>query len=176
MEDFTNTTGQPMNQPPYRGQQSGSTLGIAALITAIITFVLAVIPCVGLIALIPGIIAIVLASVGLSQASRNDSPKGVLLAGLIIAIIATMISFSQVFVAGKIAQNADKWPNKIEEIMNDVETEVKNNLEDVNVSIKIDANGDSVEIKAKTDKQDKVQKLEDLEKSNAPANDSLGKK
>ncbi len=40
---------------------SGQNLGIAALITAIITFVLAVIPCVGLIAIIPGIIAIVLA-------------------------------------------------------------------------------------------------------------------
>ena len=51
---------------------SGQNLGIAALITAIITFVLAVIPCVGIIAIIPGIIAIVLASVGLSQASRNQ--------------------------------------------------------------------------------------------------------
>ena len=37
---------------------SGQNLGIAALITAVITFVLAVIPCVGLIAIIPGIIAI----------------------------------------------------------------------------------------------------------------------
>ena len=37
---------------------TGQNLGIAALITAIITFVLAVIPCVGLIAIIPGIIAI----------------------------------------------------------------------------------------------------------------------
>ncbi len=52
-------------------KNTGSNLGIAALITAIITFVLAVIPCVGIIAIIPGIIAIVLASVGLSQASRK---------------------------------------------------------------------------------------------------------
>ena len=37
---------------------SGQNLGIAALITGIITFVLAVIPCVGIIAIIPGIIAI----------------------------------------------------------------------------------------------------------------------
>ncbi len=82
--------------------KSGQNLGIAALITAIITFVLAVIPCVGLIAIIPGIIAIVLASVGLSQAARNDSPRGVIIAGLIIAIVASLISFSQIFVAGKI--------------------------------------------------------------------------
>ena len=85
--------------------KTGSNLGIAALITAIITFVLAVIPCVGLIAIIPGIIAIVLASVGLSQAARNSSPRGVLVAGLIIAIIASLISVSQVFVASKIAKN-----------------------------------------------------------------------
>ena len=45
-------------------KNSGQTLGIAALITAIITFVIAVIPCIGLVAIIPGIIAIVLASVG----------------------------------------------------------------------------------------------------------------
>ena len=81
--------------------KSGSNLGIAALITAIITFVLAVIPCVGLIAIIPGIIAIVLASVGLSQAARNNSPRGILIAGLIIGIIASLISVSQVFVATK---------------------------------------------------------------------------
>jgi uncharacterized membrane protein len=100
---------------------TGQNLGIAALITAVITFVLAVIPCVGLIAIIPGIIAIILATVGLSQAARHSSPRGVLLAGLIIAIIASMISFSQIFVAGKIAQKANGWPKNIENIINDVQ-------------------------------------------------------
>src|SRR5664280_2577314 len=99
---------------------SGQNLGIAALITAVITFVLAVIPCVGLIAIIPGIIAIVLATVGLSQASRNSSHRGMLIAGLIIGILASLISVSQVFVAGKIARNAGKWPGDIHNIINDV--------------------------------------------------------
>ena len=116
--------------------KSGSNLGIAALITAIITFVLAVIPCVGLIAIIPGIIAIVLASVGLSQAARNNSPRGILVAGLIIGIIASMISVSQVFVASKIAKNTDKWPGDIQNIINDVQDNVVKDLEDANISIK----------------------------------------
>jgi membrane protein DedA with SNARE-associated domain len=103
---------------------SGQNLGIAALITAVITFVLAVIPCVGLIAIIPGIIAIILAGVGLSHAARNNSPRGVLIAGLIIAVIASMISFSQIFVVGKIAQKADKWPNGLNNIINDVQDNV----------------------------------------------------
>jgi len=154
---------------------TGQNLGIAALITAIITFVLAVIPCVGLIAIIPGIIAIILASVGLSQASRNDSPKGVLIAGLIIGIIATMISFSQIFVAGKIAQHAGKWPGDIQNVINDVQDNVMKNLEDANVSIKVESNGDKVEITTSPKKEDMEQKLEDLEGGNKQKKDTLQK-
>jgi len=161
MEDVKNNTGQ--------------NLGIAALITAIITFVLAVIPCVGLIAIIPGIIAVILASVGLSQASRGDAPKGVLIAGLIIAIIASMISVSQVFVARKIARNADKWPNEIQNIVKDVQDNVVKDLEDANISIKIESNGDKVEINANTKNTDREQKLEELEGVTTQKRDTLQK-
>ena len=162
MEDVQNNTGQ--------------NLGIAALITAIITFVLAVIPCVGLIAIIPGIIAIILASVGLSQAARNNSPRGVLIAGLIIAIIASLISFSQVFVAGKIIHNSDKWPNDIQNIINDIQDNVVKDLEDANISIKVESNGEKVEINTSSGKKDLEQKLEDLESGNTQKNDTLQKK
>ena len=161
MEDIKNTTGQ--------------NLGIAALITAIVTFVLSVIPCVGLIAVVPGIIAIILASVGLSQASRTNSPKGLLVAGLIIGIIASMISVSQVFVARKIAQQADKWPNEIQNIVKDVQEDVLKDLEDANVSIKIESNGDKVEINASKDNTDKEKKLEELEGVNTQKDDTLQK-
>ena len=155
--------------------KSGQNLGIAALITGVITFVLAVIPCVGLIAIIPGIIAIVLAVVGLSQASRDNSPRGVLLAGLIIAIVASMISFSQIFVAGKIARNADKWPNNIQNIINDVQDKVDKEIKDANVSIKVESNGNSVEINTSADKKDNEKKLEDLEGTNSTKSDTIQK-
>lgn len=140
---------------------SGQNLGIAALITAIITFVLAVIPCIGVIAIIPGIIAIILASVGLSQASKRDAPKGVLVAGLIIGIIATLISFSQIFIAGKFANSADKWPDQIQNIFDDVQDNVIKELEDANVNIKIESNGETIEIN--TNRKDQVKVLEELE-------------
>jgi hypothetical protein len=155
---------------------SGQNLGIAALITAIITFVLAVIPCVGLIAIIPGIIAIILASVGLSQANRNNSPHGVAVAGLIIAIIASMISFSQIFVAGKIAQKADKWPNNIQNIINDVQDNVTKDIQDNNVSIKVESGDDKVEINTNTNKKDKEKTLEELEGGDKAVTDSLNRK
>jgi hypothetical protein len=159
---------------------SGQNLGIAALIIGIITFVLAVIPCVGLIAIVPGIIAIILASVGLSQASRNNSARGVLLAGLIIGVIAVLISFGQIFVAGKIFEKANKsgkWPGDIESVINDVKSNVMKDLEDAKVSIKIESNGDSVVINASSSVKKKQQEkeLEDLESGKKTNNDTVKK-
>ena len=154
---------------------TGQNLGIAALVTAIITFVLAVIPCVGLIAIIPGIIAIILASVGLSQANRNNSPRGVPLAGLIIAVIASMISFSQIFVAGKIAQKAGNWPGNIHNIINDVHDNVTKEIEDANVSIKVESNGEKMGINTNANKKEQEKTLEDLEGGNTQKHDTIQK-
>jgi hypothetical protein len=127
--------------------------------------------------MIPGIIAIVLASVGLSQASRKDSPRGVLIAGLIIAVVATLISFSQIFVAGRIGDKFEnKWGKDIENVINDVQENVMNELEDVNVNIKVQSNGDSVEINTNANKTNRHQELEELEKANTGSNDTLDKK
>ena len=143
-------------------------------LTAIITFVLAVIPCVGMIAIIPGIISIVLASIGLSQAQRNESPRGVVMAGLIIGVVATMISFSQYFVTGKLAKNIEKgkWTEKIQEVVDDVEDNVIRDLEDANVSIRIDDGEDKVEINVVSGDSDREKILEELEKVNEQVNDS----
>lgn len=149
---------------------TGQNLGVAALITAIVTFVLAVIPCIGLIALIPGIIAIILAIVGLSQAARNNSPRGLLIAGLIIGVIATMISFSQVFIAGKIANNVDHWPNDIQKIVEEVQDNVIRDLEDNNVNIKIESDGEIIEINAT--RKDKEKLLEGLEEADTVKDDT----
>jgi hypothetical protein len=155
---------------------SNQNLGIAALITAIITFVLAVVPCVGVVAIIPGIIAIVLATVGLSHTARNNAPRGLLIAGLIIGIIAALIAFSQLFVARKIAHKFDKLPNEVQNVINDVRDNVVKELKDADISIKVESNGEKVKIDASSAKQDKEKQLEELEKVNTQTNDSLKKK
>jgi phosphate/sulfate permease len=155
--------------------KSGQNLGVAALITGIITFVLAVIPCVGIIAIIPGIIAIVLASVGLSQANRTEAPRGVLIAGLVIGIIAIMIASSQIFVVGRIANHAERWPRDIQSVFDDVKKDVTKSIEKGSVSIKIESNGDKVEINASSNQDDRVKQLENLESGKKEANDTLKK-
>jgi len=129
-----------------------------------------------LIAMIPGIIAIVLASVGLSQASRNNTPRGLLIAGLIIAAVATMISFSQVFVVGRISDKfKNKWGSDIENVINDVQENVLNELEDANVSIKVESNGEKVEINTSVNKKNREQQLEELEGADSVRKDTLVK-
>ena len=165
MEDFTNNTGQAREQLPGQAPRpAGQTLGIAALITAIVTFVIAVIPCVGLIAVIPGIIAIVLASVGLSQAARNDSPRGILLAGLIIGVVATLISMSQIMVAGKLGDKFDKqWGGEIENVFKDVQEDVLDGLEVAKIDIRVENGDDSVHIQVGSGRDDRRRQPEELE-------------
>lgn len=177
MEDFTNNTGQPREQlPGQTPRPAGQTLGVAALVTAIVTFVIAVIPCVGLIAVIPGIIAVVLASVGLSQASKNSSPRGVLLAGLIIGIVAILISMSQIMVVGKIGDKFDKkWGGDIENVIKDVQKGVLDGLDDANVDIRIENGDDSVHIQVGGGREDRRRQLEELEEGNTVTHDTVDK-
>jgi mannose/fructose/N-acetylgalactosamine-specific phosphotransferase system component IID len=178
MEDFTNNpvqnTGKPSGPQP---KPAGQNLGIAALITAIVTFVLAVIPCVGLIAIIPAIIAIVLSAVGLSQASRSGAPRGVIIAALVIGVVAFIISVSQIFVAGKIGDKFDKeFGGKIENVINDVQENVLDELEDANVNIKVESGDENVEISTGANKNNRVKELEELEKADTLKNDTVSTK
>ncbi len=92
---------------------------------------------------------------------------------VLFAVLASLISISQVFVAGKIAKNADKWPNEIQNVINDVQDNVIKELEENNVNIKIESNGETVEINASSLKKDKEQKLEDLEAGSTQKDDTV---
>ena len=139
-------------------KQSG--VGVGALVTAIIAFLLAVIPCIGLIAIIPAVIAIVLAIIGLSRPQGN---QGMLVGGLVVGIIALMISVSQSFVLGKIANKSGNWATDIEKAIRDVTDDLEKEFGDNEVTIKINSNNDSVEIKASTKRGDLEDRLQELE-------------
>lgn len=138
----------------------GTGLGIGALVTGIIAFLMAVIPCVGIVAIVPAIIAVVLGIVGLSRARNNN---GMLVGGLVIGIIALMISASQIFIVSKVADHSGSWATEIEKAVKEIGTDIESDFNDNNVTIKINSNGDSVEIKASTHRTDLEKKLDELE-------------
>ncbi len=139
-------------------RQSG--VGVGALVTAIIAFLLAVIPCIGLVAVIPAVIAIVLAIIGLSRPQVN---QGMLVGGLVVGIIALMISVSQSFVLGKIANKSGSWATDIEKVIRDVTDDLEKEFGDNEVTIKINSDDETVEIKASGKKGGLEDRLEELE-------------
>lgn len=139
---------------------SQSGVGVGTLVTAIIAFLLAVVPCLGLIAIIPAVIAIVLAIIGLS---RPNNSQGMLIGGLVVAIIALMIGVSQLFVIGKIANKSGNWATEIESVIKDVKKDLEKEFGDKEFTIRIDNNDETVEIKASTKKDELKGRLEELE-------------
>jgi len=176
MEDFS--TNNPQNTGLPSGSENnhpaGQTLGIAALITAIVTFVLAVIPCIGIVAMVPALIAVVLAALGLSQASRTGANRSLPLAALIIAIVAFMISFSQIFVAERIGDKFKReWKGDIEKAVEEVQQNVLKDLEDANVNIRVESGGETVEISTDVKKSSRHEELEELEKETTVTDDTI---
>ncbi len=120
-----------MEEPPK--STAGQGFGIASLILGILALLIAFIPCVGIFALIPGLIAIVLAIVGLSQASSANGSKGIIISGLIISILGTtlaaawlvLFSTSGLFLEkfGKEFANDERIESIIEEFVGEFENE-----------------------------------------------------
>ncbi len=140
------------------GRSSGLSVGV--LVTAIIAFLIAVIPCMGLIAFIPAIVAIVLAIVGLSRPERD---RGTIIGGLVVAIVALMISLSQFYVIGKVVNQKGSWANNIEKVIREVTDDLEREFGDKEVTIRISDKEDSVEIRASVKKGDLLERLEELE-------------
>lgn len=140
--------------------KQGAGLGVGALVTGIIAFLLAVVPCLGIIAVIPAVIAVVLAIIGLSRSNNN---QGMLIGGLVVALIALMISISQSFIIGKIADNSGNWATDIERAVKDIGDDIEKEFGDNDVTIRIRHDDDSVEIKASTRRGDLQDKLDMLE-------------
>ena len=75
-----------------RRSSSGQGLGIAGLVLGIVAIPLAVIPCTSVFGILLGILGITLSAIGLSQATRAQAAKGLILSGLVLSIIATIIA------------------------------------------------------------------------------------
>ncbi|PKQ62549.1 hypothetical protein BZG02_12585 [Labilibaculum filiforme] len=100
---------------------AGQTLGIIGLVLGIITFMLGFIPCIGVIAIIPGILAIVLSAVGLSQANRENGARGINITALIVSSIGVLVaSLWLIFVVGIANLSEDEIEGFVEDVMEEV--------------------------------------------------------
>lgn len=97
MEQNTTTPSNP---------EAGKNLGIAGLIVGIIAALFSFIPCLGMWAIVPAIVGIILSAISMKQAGPGGS-KGMAIGGLITSIIGLLIAaywlYITVFAANAIA-------------------------------------------------------------------------
>ena len=69
-------------------------MGVASLVLGIIAIIISFIPCLGIYALVPSIIGLLLGLFGIISASKANPPKGkgLAIAGFILSIIATVVA------------------------------------------------------------------------------------
>ena len=92
-------------------QNSGQGFAIAGLVTGIIALLIAIIPCVGIIAIILGLVAVVFGAVAFSKAKIDNSPKGMSIAGLTLGVMSIFLAiFWLTFIIG----STNKFKNKAE--------------------------------------------------------------
>ena len=122
---------------------AGQGLGVAGLVVGILAAILALIPCIGWIAIIPGVIALALSLVAFSQANKGNGSKGVIIGALVVSIIAISIGLVQIVFFAAVATEGGNIKNKIEKVAKEFGDEFEDEygkdideaLEDVEKSI-----------------------------------------
>ncbi len=146
-----------------RRESQSHGLGTAALVTAIVAVVMAVIPCIGLMAVIPAIIAVSLAILGIAR-SGVSSGRGMLIAGLIIGVIALSLGTVQWSLLSEVRRSSDRIGESIGTSITDLADKIRQEIDRGGISIIIDDDGDRVEIRTRVDHEKLEERLERLEK------------
>jgi hypothetical protein len=83
MEETTTTT---------TNSKAGKGLGVAGLVLGISAAVISFVPCLGMYAIIPGVIGLVLSVISIIQANKAGAAKGMAIAGLVCSIVGIAIA------------------------------------------------------------------------------------
>ena len=76
---------------------SSSSLSIASLVLGILAIFISFVLCVGVFAVLPGLIGLILGAIAFFQAKDNGSPNGLAIAGTVISFIACVLALVQFF-------------------------------------------------------------------------------
>ncbi len=106
---------------------AGKGLGIAGLVLGICALAFSFIPCLGMYAMYPGAMAIVLSGVAFMQAKKENAPNGMIIAALIVSTLGTGIAVYQYTVFTDVANQIEQGLEKsLKEIKIDLENENEN--------------------------------------------------
>ncbi|MFO7923549.1 MAG: hypothetical protein R6U58_07635 [Bacteroidales bacterium] len=108
---------------------AGQGFGVAGFVIGLIALIISFIPCLGMYALVPGIIALVFCLIAFSQASSANAPRGLIIAALIISVVGTSIAAWQLHTIRRATTGLDKFgPEPDETFRDDIGNEIRENI------------------------------------------------
>lgn len=130
---------------------AGQGLGIAGLVLGIIAILVCFIPCIGVMAIVPGLVGVTLSAIAYNQAVKGNGARGLIIAALVISILGSSVALLQGLgfsylknrphIINNFKNNIEKEAEKIEENFEDAGKEMEKvleQLENVDDSIHID--------------------------------------
>ena len=81
-----------MEETMTTNSKAGKGLGIAGLVLGILAAVVSFVPCLGMYAMFPGIIGLVLSIISIIQANKAGAAKGMAIAGLVWSLVGIAIA------------------------------------------------------------------------------------
>ncbi|MCU4177024.1 hypothetical protein [Carboxylicivirga sp. N1Y90] len=122
--------------------KSSNTLSIAGLALSVLAFVIALIPCFGMVAAIPAVLGLIFAIIGLAQSPRYRTPKSVAIVGIIMGSTALLIAGVWTGIISTFSNNAEyRIEQRVERIIDNIAEE----LQETDVHIRIEENTLSAE-------------------------------
>ena len=151
---MTDSSEQPPTQAPYQpgspppqgpgapqpGQPptAGRGLGIAGFVLGVWAIVLSFIPCLGMYAIFPGVVGIILSCISIKQASGAGAPKGLAIAGLVCAIIGTLVAYGQYQAVNKAADDLKKIGKDFDSDMKKINKDFERDMDKARKELKED--------------------------------------
>ncbi|NJK93620.1 MAG: hypothetical protein HC905_00665 [Bacteroidales bacterium] len=98
----------------------------------IIAILICFIPCVGILAIVPGLVGVTLSAIAYNQAVKGNGARGLIIAALVVSILGSSIALLQGLVISSIGEKSGKIWNRIEhEVEKETGKTMDENFEDV---------------------------------------------
>ncbi len=101
------------------------TFGIISLVLGILAFLFSFIPCLGAYAIFPGILGLIMGVVAFIMAGKVNAPKGMIIAGVILSVLATGVAawqYSKLKEVDKALQEFKNDPSKMKDLKNSIDS------------------------------------------------------
>ncbi len=148
---------------PQKTSTEGQVMGIIGIVLGVISLIVAFIPCVGVVAFLPGGLAIIFSIISIVQASRGNGAKNLGIASFVISSLAIIIAAAWLIIfsgVSVITNNAMKDPDLFEQIGKDIKDAFDDEVDDERSSVKIDT------------LENVLRELEDSESQESPSEES----